>query len=390
MNISKVKNCYGCGTCAIACPKHIISIRLNKDGFYEPYIKDVGQCVDCGLCVEVCSYLHESSALEVEPKSCYAAWSKDYVIRRKCSSGGVGFEIGLALMRQGYKVCGVRYNAETERAEHYIASTVEELIPSIGSKYIQSYTFDGFKAINRKEKYLVTGTPCQIDSFRRYIQRLHIEGNFILLDFFCHGVPSMLMWKKYVKYVEGKIGKITYASWRNKFTGWHDSWAMSIDGKDNVEKVDWHDSYNVLIRGRKGSYNSRYTQGDLFYAFFLGNSCLSRACYLKCKYKKAASAADIRIGDCWGKKYENDEDGVSSVLAFTEKGEWVLKNLHCELIPQTTELVTEGQLVQSPHFPSEYNFTLRLLGNSHLSLSNISRILHVLSLYKRIKRKLSL
>lgn len=61
---------------------------------------------------------------------------------------------------------------------------MEELIPSIGSKYIQSYTVDGFKAIDRKQKYLVTGTPCQIDSFRRYIRKFKKEENFILMDFF--------------------------------------------------------------------------------------------------------------------------------------------------------------------------------------------------------------
>ncbi len=95
----------------------------------------------------------------------FAAWSKDAAVRRKCSSGGVGFEVGRTLIGEGYKVCGVRYNAERNRAEHNVATTIEELIPSIGSKYIQSYTVDGFKAINRNEKYLVTGTPCQIDSF---------------------------------------------------------------------------------------------------------------------------------------------------------------------------------------------------------------------------------
>ena len=82
--------------------------------------------------------------------------------------------MGRTLIGEGYKVCGVRYNAERNRAEHYVATTIEELIPSIGSKYIQSYTVDGFKAINRNEKYLVTGTPCQIDSFRRYLQKLSL------------------------------------------------------------------------------------------------------------------------------------------------------------------------------------------------------------------------
>ena len=74
------------------------------------------------------------------------------MVRRKCSSGGAGFEIGKYLLGQGYKVCGVRFDADKNRAEHYIATTVEELIPSAGSKYIQSYTVDGFKAVNRKEK----------------------------------------------------------------------------------------------------------------------------------------------------------------------------------------------------------------------------------------------
>lgn len=115
-------------------------------------------------------------------------------------------------------VCGVRYNIKHNRAEHYIVTTQEELAPSIGSKYIQSYTVDGFKAINLRKKYLVTGTPCQIDSFRRYIRKFRCEDNFVLLDFFCHGVPSILMWHKYLVWTEKKVGKLNYVSWRNKFT----------------------------------------------------------------------------------------------------------------------------------------------------------------------------
>lgn len=252
-NISTIKNCYGCGVCAITCPKHLIKIILSQNGFYEPNIIEPTTCTKCSLCIGVCSYSKDDLSLSHRCIKSYAAWSNDVQVRYKCSSGGVGFEVGRTLIGRGYKVCGVRYNPDTNRAEHYIATTVEELIPSIGSKYIQSYTVDGFKAINRKEKYLVTGTPCQIDSFRRYIQKFRCEDNFVLMDFFCHGVPSMWLWRKYVAEVEKKIGKITYASWRNKFTGWHDSWAMSMDGEKTGEKVDWHDSYNMLIREKKVS-----------------------------------------------------------------------------------------------------------------------------------------
>lgn len=44
-NISHIHSCYGCAVCAIACPKKIIDVRLNSNGFYEPYITDGAKCV---------------------------------------------------------------------------------------------------------------------------------------------------------------------------------------------------------------------------------------------------------------------------------------------------------------------------------------------------------
>lgn len=159
-NISDIQSCYGCGVCAVACGKKIISIHLNGDGFYEPYITDESRCTGCGICREVCSYCHDTTALQANPKASFGAWSKEESVRRVCSSGGVGFEIGRYLISQGYKAVAVRYDTGRNRAEHYVASTVEDFLPSMGSKYIQSYTLDGFRAIDRKQKYLVTGTPC--------------------------------------------------------------------------------------------------------------------------------------------------------------------------------------------------------------------------------------
>lgn len=350
-NIGNIKHCYGCGVCATACSRKIINLILDSDGFYVPHITDVSKCTNCGICTEVCAYLHDNLSLQNPEIHPYAAWSKDHLVRRKCSSGGVGFEIGKYLLGQGYKVCGVRYDAGKNRAEHYIATSVEELIPSVGSKYIQSYTVDGFKAINRRAKYLVTGTPCQIDSFRRYIQKFRCEDNFVLLDFFCHGVPSMLIWKKYTEWAEKRVGKITYASWRNKWTGWHDSWVMGIDGERHGEKINWHDSYDMLIREKKSCVESRMSQGDMFYALFLGNLCLGKQCYTHCKYKYDKSSADIRIGDMWGDTYKDNEDGVSCAIAFTNLGKTVLTNLNCEIIPYSFEIVASGQLKKSLVFP---------------------------------------
>lgn len=346
-NIGKVKNCFGCGVCATVCAKDAIKIQLNQDGFYTPVL-DTSKCVNCGLCADVCAFLYDDRAGQNAPKSSYGAWSNNPMVRRRCSSGGVGYELGKYLLNNGYKVCAVRYNAPKQRAEHYIATNEYEFMPSIGSKYIQSYTVDGFKSINRKEKYLVTGTPCQMDSFRRYIRKFKIEDNFLLMDFFCHSVPSMLAWKKYLQIVEKQTGPVTYASWRNKFTGWHDSWAMAIDGNTQIanscDKVDWHDSYNIYISEKKHFYNSRLSQGDIFYKLFLGDYCCNPACQKNCKYKYDKSSADIRIGDFWGATYAKDEDGVSSVIAFTDKGKEILEKLDCTFEKHPFEVVAEGQM----------------------------------------------
>ena len=383
MNIGNIQDCFGCGVCAIACARHIIDLKLNSDGFYEPYITDTSKCTDCGLCINVCSYSHEGLSLKNACIKSYAAWNNDEKVRRKCSSGGVGFEVGRTLIGQGYKVCGVRYNVDNNRAEHYVATIVEELIPSIGSKYIQSYTVDGFKAINRKEKYLVTGTPCQIDSFRRDIQKFRCEDNFVLMDFFCHGVPSMLLWKKYVAWAEKQVGKLTYVSWRNKFTGWHDSWAMSIDGEKIGGKVNWHDSYNLLMRGKKGFLNSRLSQGDMFYRLFLSDSCLGKACYEKCKFKYDHSSADIRIGDLWGKTYKDNEDGVSAAIAFTEKGNELLHECGCNLVAHPFEVVAECQMKTNPTPPV---YTPKVWVNLHDTSKPLSQAMKYPNKILRIKR----
>ncbi len=282
----------------------------------------------------------------------WAAWSNDDNVRHKCSSGGVGFEIGKQLIEKGYNVVGCRYCVKEQRAEHYIATSVEELVQSIGSKYIQSYTEKAFKQISRKkEKYLITGTPCQIDSFRRMIRKFHCEDNFVLMDFFCHCVPSMWVWKSYIKMLEPQIGKVTYASWRNKFQyGWHDSWLIGIDGENTSEPKNWQNNYNPLIREKKSFIQSRWSKGDLFYKFYFGDICHGPQCEKKCKYKYNSSSADIRIGDLWGRTYALDENGVSALTVFTERGKEVVESLHdVNLTEQPFEVVAEGQMKTNTH-----------------------------------------
>ena len=388
-NIYILSNCYGCGVCSSVCPRHLISLYLNNDGFYQPIINEVGRCVECGLCLKVCSQYNTPDFVVTERIVGYASWSKEPVVRRISSSGGTGFEIARLLIGDGYNFIGVKYNVDRIRAEHYVTNKINSLPDSMGSKYIQSYSEDAFKQIQKGKRYIITGTPCQIASLRRLIEMKHMEEDVVLVDFFCHGVPSMNVWKKYVGEIERKIGKISFVSWRNKTSGWHDSWAIEMNGKETGETIDWHDSYNLLIKEKKIFVSSKWSDGDLFYKFFLGDMCLNKSCYKHCIFKKYQSAADIRIGDLWGDKYSDNELGVTGVLAFTRKGVDVLERSNVVLIQENIDVVAEGQIANSPRKPYYYTFLMSLIRSS-LSLKIIYRITQLLRIGTIVRYKFNM
>lgn len=370
-NVSLINNCYGCGVCSASCPKKIISINLNKDGYYEPNIRDLDKCIDCGICLDVCAFNHNELALKYETSQIksWAAWSNNEDIRSKRSSGGLAYEIGRQLIEQGYQVVGCRYDVKEQRAEHYIVSSVIELGESIGSKYIQSYTENAFRCIKHKnQKYLVIGTPCQIDSFRRMIKKFHSEENFILIDFYCHGVPSMHAWRAYVKMLEAKVGKITYASWRNKIFG-------------------WHDSYTMVLKGNNGSCISRRSDGDLFYKLFLCDICVAPQCVKHCKYKSDHSSADIRIGDLWDKTYKKDNKGVSALVSFSDKGRSLIEGLkNITLVEHPFKIITEGQMKSNAKASPFRNSIIQSLAQSkNINLSLKIRIQAAFFYHKMIR-----
>lgn len=365
-NIATIRDCFGCGVCASACSKKLITIQLNENGFYEPRISDLSKCTSCGICSDVCSFLYTRVAETNSPLKSWAAWSNDNLVRKKCSSGGICYEIGKQLIERGYEAVSCRYDINQQIAVHYIATTVDEFIESIGSKYIQSYTVDAFKSISlKKKKYLIIGTPCQIDSFRRLIKRFRCEDNFVLIDFFCHCIPSMLAWESYRKMLESQIGRITYASWRNKFNyGWHDSWTMGIDGERNNPDTSF------TLQERNTKIKSRMSRGDLFYRLFLGDIVLGPQCEKQCKFKYDKSSADIRVGDLWGNAYKNNEDGVSALIAFTKKGCEVIESLNnVSLIEHAFDEVADGQMKRNAKHKEMQPIVMFLL-KRHIKLTN--------------------
>ena len=356
MNIGGTKDCYGCGMCAAVCRHDVIEIKENVNGFYEPTIKNPEQCTDCGICMKVCPWNDsQSTAAYNKPIKSFAAWSNDKQVRNDCSSGGVAFEVERMMLKKGYNICAARYSTEKNIVEHYISKDEEELRQSIGSKYLQSLTVEGFKAIAPREKNVVVGTPCQIDAMRRWIKLTKKEDNFLLMDFFCHGVPSMKLWKKYLSEIEQKTGKATHVCWRSKKYGWHDSYLMVVEG-DKYHECSW-------------------ANGDSFFTLFLSDQCLGKACYERCRYKYCKSSADIRFGDMWGQTASCNDEGISAVAAFTDKGLHAIEEANCTLNELPFDTVAEGQMKEMPRRNAMYKKFLKMLSADSITIEDMKKAL---------------
>ena len=355
-----IKDCYGCGLCSVVCKHGVIDMKIDENGFFQPSIKNQSACTNCGLCSKVCSFTNELE--DSNPISCYAAWSNDNRVLATSTSGGVSYEVAKQLLSQGYTFCGVRYNAKYSIAEHYITSGLDSLEMRKGSKYLQSFTKDAFSKINRRNKNLVVGTPCQIASFRRYIELFNCSENFILMDFFCHGVPSYLMWQKYLKEHGDILGEIKKVSWRNKQKG-------------------WRNSYCITLQGTQKATNS-WNGNDDFFSMFLGDACLCNACYDSCKFKYASSAADLRIGDFWGETYKANSKGVSSVLVFSQKANDILHQSDLTLEEHPLEVVASGQMRLNAKRPWHYKLCMNNLKNKKKRLTTIASVARVSKKFK--------
>ena len=310
-----INNCTSCGVCATVCSKNAISIRLDREGFYRPFI-DRSLCNDCGLCTTVCykydNQINKTLNEDLKDKPLYSAWSNDDELVKQTTSGGIGDLLAHELKLEGYKVVGVIYNEEKTRAEHYIAENEDDIVSFRGSKYIQSYTYDAFKKVVancRNEKYAVFGTPCQIYALNKLATKRKVRDHFFFVDLYCHGCPSLYSWIKYQSDIKKRINvdKFDSIAFRSKAKGWGSLYIVEAKSKGETVYV-----------GNKAN--------DKFYELFFSEQILNKACY-DCQLRSTLEYCDVRMGDFWGHKFLGNQRGVSAISTTTEKGREVFEKL---------------------------------------------------------------
>ena len=316
MSVSDVI-CTGCSACMNVCPVDAITMDYNKEGFLVPLV-DNDKCIDCGECKEKCPALHTRYENKNTPKI-FAVMAEDD-IRLKSSSGGVFTLLAEEILDQGGLVCGAAFDDEF-RLSHVITDSKSELEPLKNSKYMQSnidYAYREIKnALDSGKKVLFTGTPCQVAGVKSYIGEDY--DNFYAVDILCHGVPSELVFRKYVEEVSvkhtGKVSALKDIKFRNKDFGWNcKTMHMEFEGCDKP-------------------YDKSEEGGDMFEYVYHKNLMLRKSCS-DCKFAAYPRQGDISMGDYWGitklDSSMNDRKGTSIVFVNNDKGmrlfSWVCDN----------------------------------------------------------------
>lgn len=354
IKIQNKVDCCGCNACGDICGKNAITFKTDKEGFWYPEV-DLGKCVDCGLCEKVCPILNKSELGRdgEERPQCYAAIHKNIEVRFDSTSGGAFTAFAEEIYKQGGYVGGAVFN-EDWSVSQFLSTDKKDLERLRSSKYLQSHC-DGFyiavrEAVKTGKPVLVCGGPCQMAALRRFLRKPY--DNLIIVEYICRGIPSPLLFKKFIEYLEDKHqSKVVYFKAKNKELGWHNLTSKVIF--ENKEVIWLPKEKNLWLKMK----------------YEVAESC--RPSCFECPLKGFPRNSDITIGDLWTRpglipqSLDNDI-GTSIILANNEKGrgfvEKCLSKMNYSAFPFEEVLRGNSHLIRplrhSTHNEEEFYDTL--------------------------------
>lgn len=331
-----VKNhlCTGCGICEDVCPKHCITI-VRKDGENRPVL-DETMCLGgkCGRCLKACpgvgvdlSRIAKESFGELGVKEdkfigryigLHTGYSMDEEVRYHSASGGMVSQFLIYLLDKkiidGAVVTG--YGEDHVTPKSYIARTREDVINARSSKYCPvALNKVGNEIAHSDGKYVVVGTPCHIQGFRKrsIIDRKfreHVVGYFSI---YCssgrtfNGQDYLFMHygveKSDIKYFayrdEGCLGNLTIL---------HDGGGEEFPSP-RTDNLGTRCRKSESLKKISISFTSYY--GPILRSFFKPHRCLTCIDHY-------GELADVCFGDIHIAPYDKDEIGISSWITRTE------------------------------------------------------------------------
>lgn len=342
INLINKTDCSGCGACVCACPTKCLLTKSDSEGFYYPSIGDKN-CINCGKCLSVCP-VKSKPKMDSYGRQVFIVQHKDDKIRRESTSGGAFTAIAEHIVKNGGIVFGAGMDKDF-RVRHMPAYDTEQLALFRNSKYSQSDLGDTFSEIKNYlaegRKVLFSGTPCQVAGLKKFLP--DAGENLITVDVVCRGIPSPLVFEKYIDYQKQKLGEFNKVLFRDKYSGYTHT-AMSLY-KDNTCLYHNGLEYDPMLK-----------------LFYRGLSC--RPVCANCRFKGLERCSDFTLWDCFSAAAVNssfdDNKGTTFVMFHSEKAEMIFENIRDNI--RACECKTEvcggaAEMFKSiPHNPQRQNF----------------------------------
>ena len=312
IEIKKKEECCGCTACYSVCPKNAITMQADEEGFQYPMV-DVDKCVNCGLCEKVCPIKNKQVPEIDQPLKAYVVRNTKESALLNSASGGFFSALGeYIISKKGY-VFGVVYD-ENMRVCHWGTNTLNGITRFRSSKYVQSDLGNVFSEVQNLldsgELACFSGTPCQIEGLKRFLRKDY--NNLITVDLICHGVPSPMLWDRYIEtQKERNKSRIVEINFRSKDYGYHNS--------------------TLKIHFEDGKIHHGSSRNDAMMKCFFGEIASRPSCY-NCAFKYSKHESDFTLFDAWhGAQLvgqADDEKGYTHLFVQTEKGRDLLDKLH--------------------------------------------------------------
>lgn len=308
--------CCGCGACEAVCPKQIIQMQLNKEGYFYPTITNQDLCVHCDKCRKVCPMRHQSIRREQIDQYVIAIVTNDDLLWNNSASGGAFGEICNCFKGHNPVVFGARWQKLNVTMDYVFG--VENIDPFHKSKYVAANP-NGIlrkvkKYLDEGREVIFSGTPCQCYGLHSFLGKEY--NNLLTIDFACHGQGSVIVFNKWIEFIQNKYKrKVKSFSFRTKKF-------ISDHVNSNCCTIIFEDGSSVLET--RDYYHHAYVKG----------LCMRKSCG-DCLFS-VNRASDITLADfkklSKGLPQYQGNKNVSTAIANTPKGQDALNHLSNVLV----------------------------------------------------------
>lgn len=301
-------DCCGCELCSASCPKSVIQMKPDEEGFLYPLIESDENCINCKLCVKVCPEKTPGRTYN-DMLSAHGGYIYEKTDLAMSASGGFATAISREFIKtiKGV-VYGVAYSNDLSGAEYKRATTIEELELFRTSKYIQAhkggvYT-DIANDLRKGLKVLFIGLPCEVSAVYHKVGA--DNRNLFTISLICHGPTSPNVQADFITQLrQKKDAPITFFSVRYKLRGWK--------------------PYYIHAEYKSGKpYNKEFGVSDYGIAFQYLKRPSCSTCNYKYGNKEFGIVSDMIIGDFHAVTRDMPHYnlmGVSEACVMTEQGE---------------------------------------------------------------------